>query len=104
MYTYETLAAASGAFTLMRPVFTALLIFSLLLLFTVIFKRTLVNGAAVIGFAVVFIVVAAQLLYYSAIIVDELGLAGDLMMTNLFLGIAAVNVLNPVLYYRLGKR
>ncbi|AZS13841.1 hypothetical protein [Paenibacillus lutimineralis] len=100
MYTYDSFETA-GAFTLMRPIFITLLIVSLLLFVIIILpklRRKLANGSFVFGLSLVSLVVSAQLLYYQAIIVDEIGLGGDEASTMLFLVNAIFCIANPIIF------
>lgn len=99
--TYDQFEAA-GAFTLLRPILITFLIISLLLFGLVVWKnakRLLLNRFTVISISLISILVSAQVIYYSAIITDETGLAGDTVSTFLFLMIAGFGLLNPILYF-----
>ena len=106
MYTYESFETL-GSFTLLRPIFVTFLIISVILFFIVILPRNkskILNGFTVICISSLFIVVSAQILFYSGIIVDEINLGGDAVSTYLFLAIAVISILNPIIYFgRHGK-
>jgi len=100
LYTYDSFETA-GAFTLMRPIFITLLIVSLLLFVIIILpklRRELANGSLVFGLSFVSLIISAQLLYYHAIIVDEIGLSGDGVSTLLFLVNAIFCIANPIVF------
>lgn len=101
MYTYESFEKF-GSFILLRPVFGTLLTASILLFLILIIPKArgkLLNGFIIISISVLSIVVSAQVLFYDAIIVDELGLGGDAVTTYIFLGIVGFSLLNPLLYF-----
>lgn len=106
MYTYDSFAI-DGTFTLLRPVFYSLLLF-LIILFAIIMlskaKGKFINGFSVCIVSVICILIASQMLFYDAIIVDELNLAGDEIATYSFIAILALGLLNPLLYYRKQKK
>ncbi|UOQ44216.1 hypothetical protein MUN89_20560 [Halobacillus salinarum] len=103
-YTYDSFVT-SGDFTLLRPVFLTMLLFSLGLFFFIVIPklRKLVNGLAVTGVSIAMIIVSAQLLYFSGIIVDELGLGGDITAANLFIAILILGMANPLLWFYTSK-
>jgi hypothetical protein len=87
MYTYESFETL-GAFTLLRPIFITFIITALIMFFIIIIPKTrikIASGLSVMGLSVVSVIASAQLLYYDAIIVDELGLGGDSVTTYMFL-------------------
>lgn len=101
MYTYDSFETL-GVFTLLRPVFITLLIISFLLFIVVLVPSTrdkIVNGYTVASISIISLIVSTQLLYYDAIIVDELGLGGDEVTTGMFGVIAALNIVNPTIYF-----
>ena len=106
MYTYESFETL-GSFTLLRPIFVTFLIVSLILLVIIILPRTknkIINGFTVACISILSILVSAQTLFYSGIIVDEINLGGDAVSTYLFLAIAVISILNPIIYFgRHGK-
>jgi|SRR5690625_693321 len=102
MYTYDSFETA-GAFTLLRPIFVTF-IFALLLMFLIILlpklRRKMVNSlSVVVGLSLVSIIASAQLLFYDAIIVDEIGLEGDEITTYMFLVILFFGFLNPIIFF-----
>lgn len=106
MNTYESFETL-GSFTLLRPIFVTLLIVSLILLVIIIFSRAknkIINGFTVVSISILSILISAQILFYSGIIVDEINLGGDAVATYLFLTIAIISILNPIIYFgRHGK-
>ncbi|RJS58786.1 hypothetical protein [Bacillus sp. PK3_68] len=105
MYTYDSFETM-GAFTLLRPVFITLIV-AMLFLFLIALLPSLrrkVHHLFVMGGSVVLVIVSAQLLYYDAIIVDELGLGGDEITTYLFLIIVIFSVMNSIIFYVGQKR
>ena len=104
MYTYESFETL-GSFTLLRPIFVTFLIVSLILLVIIILPRTknkIINGFTVACISIPSILVSAQILFYSGIIVDEINLGGDAVSTVLFLAITVINILNFIIYF--GRR
>lgn len=99
MYTYKSFETL-GAFTLLRPVFITMLIVLLLLLIMVVVPkyRQKLNALFVFSLSVIIVLLASQLLFYDAIIVDELGLGGDAITTYLYLLIVVVGIINPVIF------
>jgi hypothetical protein len=101
MYTYESFETL-GAFTLLRPIFLTFIMASLLMFFIIIIPKMrikLASGFSVVGFSLVSVIASAQLLYYDAIIVDELGLGGDKVTTYMFLIILILGFVNPIFFY-----
>lgn len=79
MYTYNSFESL-GVFTLLRPIFITILVVSLLLLCIIIIpklKNKMINGFSVLSLTSISILVSGQLLFYSGIIVDEIGLGGE---------------------------
>lgn len=106
MYTYSSFEN-SGTFILLRPMLF-LLLAVMLVLFTALLipkiRTNLLNGFAVISLSVVAVLVAIQVVYYHAIIVDEIGLGGDPVSLLLFLVVAFFALLNILLYFTLSFR
>lgn len=101
MYTEKTFETL-GAFTLLRPIFFTILVATLLLLLVVIIpylKNRMINGLTVFSMTIISILVSGQLLYYSGIIVDEIGLGGDRVSTYLFLAITGIGIINLIIYF-----
>ena len=74
MYTYESFETM-GSFTLLRPIFITLLIVSVMMFILVILPRTknkIISGFTVSFISILSILVSAQVLFYSGIIVDEI--------------------------------
>lgn len=101
MYTYESFAT-SGAFTLLRPIFITFLLVSISLFLLVIMptiKKKLVNSFSVISLSIISVIVSGQLMFYEAIIVDEIGLSSDGVSFYLFLAILILGITNPIIYF-----
>ncbi|MFS0613326.1 hypothetical protein [Lederbergia ruris] len=101
MYSYEPFESL-GAFTLFRPTFWAILIVTLLLFLGILiprFRNKMINGFAVLSVSAILVFVSGQLLFYSGIIVDELGLGGDAVSFILFLAIAGLSFVNILVYF-----
>ena len=101
MYTYESFETM-GSFTLLRPIFITLLIVSVIMFILVILPRAkskIINGFTVSFISILTILLSAQVLFYSGIIVDEIGLGGDAVSTVLFLVIVVMSVLNLLIYF-----
>lgn len=100
MYTYSSFESF-GTFTLLRPILFLLLGVALILCIAQLIPKIrthLLNGFAVISLSLVTIAVAVQVVYYHAIIVDEIGLGGDAVSLYLFIAIAFMGVMNVLLY------
>lgn len=100
MYTYSSFESF-GTFTLLRPILFLLLAVALILFIVQLIPKIrtyLLNGFAVISLSFVTIAVAVQVVYYHAIIVDEIGLGGDAVSLYLFLSIAFMGVMNVLLH------
>ncbi|WP_079508742.1 hypothetical protein [Mesobacillus jeotgali] len=100
MYTYKTFVT-DGAFTLMRPVFFTLLLLSVLLCLLIVipgFRKKFLNGFSVIGLSLLFAIITVEVVYYDAIIIDEIGLGGDPVIFFISLGTLALSLFNPGLY------
>lgn len=90
-YTYNKFQV-DGVFTLLDPIFQCIFIFSIILLAASIAKTIPVWIAFLFGsFGCI---VSGQLLWYSGILSDELGLGGNASETTLFLAICATHVLS----------
>ncbi|MBZ5752126.1 hypothetical protein [Metabacillus rhizolycopersici] len=106
MYTYDSFETL-GAFTLLRPIFVTFIIAALFMFFIIIIpklRRKMTSGLSVVGLSFVSIIASAQLLYYDAIIVDELGLGGDEITTYMFFVILLFSIINPIIFYIRRKR
>jgi hypothetical protein len=106
MYTYESFETL-GVFTLLRPIFVTFIIAALFMFLIIIFPKIrikIASGLSVVGLSLVSVVASAQLLYYDAIIVDELGLGGDAVTTYMFLVILILGFVNPFIFYIRRKR
>ncbi|HAM80767.1 hypothetical protein [Ornithinibacillus bavariensis] len=88
-------------FVLLRPMFTMLFVFSLIILILLIVPKTkyYMNGLMVIGSSVMLSVIAAQLLWTEGVLADELGIAGDVISILLFAAILGLAILSCILFY-----
>lgn len=82
----------NNAFALLDPVFIVLLLFSIVLLIIVLLKKVPVWVCTLFG--TLTSIVAAQLLWFSGIIADELGIGGSAKNFNLFISIVIVQCLS----------
>lgn len=82
-FTYKNFAI-DGIFTLLDPIFQVRLLLSILFLVIVILKK--VSLWFCLLFASLTMIVSVQLLWFSAIIVDELNLGGSSTDTYILLG------------------
>lgn len=99
-YTYEKFEQ-DGVFTLLDPLFTTILIFSVLLLITV-YKFS--PPAKVILFVSAFtIIIGAQLMVSIGILADELALGGSAKTTTLFILTCVIHVITLVLAFKREK-
>lgn len=58
----------------------------------------MINGFTVVSLSVLAIVVSGQLLVYTGIIADELGLGGNPIAFFMFVAIVAIGIINSVIY------
>lgn len=102
MYTYDSFVA-NGSFTLLRPVFIIFIIISIILFILISIPKInqkYLNAFSVISLSLVSSTVSIQLVFYHAIIVDEINLGGDELSITMCLMIIALSVLNPFMYFR----
>ena len=100
LHVYYSSFEIFGAFPLLRPILFLLLAVTIILFITLLIPKIrvyLLNGFAVISLSVVTMLVAMQVVYYHAIIVDEIGLSGDPVSIYLFLAIASFGIVNSLL-------
>lgn len=100
MYTYESFETF-GEFTLLRPIFMTILLVDLLLFLGLLIpnvRNNMINTITVVSLSSISTLVSAQLLFYSAIIVDEIGLGGDPVSFTLFLTIFGLGIINYFVY------
>lgn len=97
MYTYESFVT-EGAFTLLQPVFYSSLLAAVILLIFALTSKA-ISGIVVVFISLILIIISGQVLFFDAIIADELGLGGDGTATLLFLGIAFLNLASPVIFF-----
>lgn len=101
MFTYNSFEI-NGAFTLLRPTLITFLIITFILFFIIILPKTkhkFINGFTVISLSIISVIVSAQVVFYHAIIADELGLGGDKISVFIFLAIGAFGFFNTIIYF-----
>ncbi len=101
MFTYDSFETL-GVFTLLRPMFITLLVVSIVTMVMLLIPKTRdkwLKGYLVPVLSLIIIVFCTQLLYYSAIIVDELGLGGDAGATGMYGVIVALGIVNSIIYF-----
>ncbi|MGE7603496.1 hypothetical protein ACQKL5_13565 [Peribacillus sp. NPDC097675] len=101
MYTYESFET-DGVFTLLRPILFTFVILGFLLFIGIILPKalnTFLHATTVISMSLLSIIVSAQVVFYDAIIVDELSLGGDAMATSMYLIIIVFGIVNPLIYF-----
>ena len=106
MYTYEAFET-DGVFTLLRPILMTFVIMGVLLFIGIILPKTIntfIHASTVISLSILSILVSAQVVFYDAIIVDELGMGGDTMATSMFMIIIVFGIVNPLVYSFQHKR
>ncbi|NLP52551.1 hypothetical protein [Bacillus sp. RO1] len=100
MYTYSSFEIA-GSFALLRPIlYTILAVSIFLFIFIVVpkFKATIQSTFLVMIVSLLNILVAGLVMFFSAIVADELNLDGDSVGMILFMSIFAISALNMLLY------
>jgi glucan phosphoethanolaminetransferase (alkaline phosphatase superfamily) len=101
MYTYESFVT-DGVFTLLRPVVYSFLLIAVAIFIIVLLPKAFqrfMNGFTIISISIISIIISGQVLFFDAIIADELGLGGDGASTLIFLAIAGLSVASPVIFY-----
>lgn len=101
MYTYDSFENL-GAFILLRPIFSTILVISLILFIMLLiprFNSKIINGFTVLSLSAFSILVSGQLLFYNGIIVDEIGLGGDPISFFIFLAIVGMGIINLIIYF-----
>ncbi|WP_232700165.1 hypothetical protein [Brevibacillus daliensis] len=89
------------SFDYLRPVFIIFIVVLLIFLLVVILQNgelKLINGFSVICVSIICSLVSAINLWQIGIIADELGLGGDPVSFYMFLAIAGLSILNPIIY------
>ncbi|MCM3618279.1 hypothetical protein M3936_11885 [Sutcliffiella horikoshii] len=98
MFTYSSFEIA-GAFALLRPILYTLLVANVLLFILNIvprLKAKYLNSFIVLGASFLKVVIALQVVFFGAVVADELNLAGDtvgMILLMLIVGISALNIL-----------
>ena len=106
MYTYSQFAV-DGNFILLRPLFITLFVFIALLFICLLLPgriRRLINGLTTIITSVFVLVFGSLLLFFDAILIDELGLASDSVNTYFYIGTVILAILNPILFFSRKKK
>ncbi|TYS67828.1 hypothetical protein FZC76_14815 [Sutcliffiella horikoshii] len=102
MFTYQSFEI-DGSFALLRPILYMLLAVSILLFILIVvpkFKAMILSTLMVIILSLLNILVAAQVMVFSAIAADELNFAGDSVGMILFMSILAISALNMLLFLK----
>ncbi|WP_107922962.1 hypothetical protein [Lysinibacillus parviboronicapiens] len=73
-FTYDNFVS-DNSFTLLEPIFEAIVLFSVIMLMIIIIKKVPIWFSVL--FASLTVVISGQLLFFSGIIIDELGLGGN---------------------------
>ena len=99
VYTYDKFEE-NGVFTLLDPVFTTITVFSLLFCIAVFLLRP--SAKLVLFISCFTVMIAAQLLYLSGIMVDELGLGGNSKDFTLVIvtGVTQVMAIGAAFYFK----
>jgi hypothetical protein len=100
LYTFSTFEIA-GSFALLRPILYTVLAASILLFILIVvpkWKAVFLSTFLVTSVSILNVIVAGQVLFFSAIGADELNLTGDSVGMILFMLILGVSVLNILLY------
>src|SRR5699024_12082231 len=66
--------------------------------------RRLINGLTTIITSVFVLVFGSLLLFFDAILIDELGLASDSVNTYFYIGTVILAILNPILFFSRKKK
>ena len=90
-FTYANFAI-DGVFTLFQPIFRTVFIFSIIFLAIVIAKA--IPTWITVLYSAFSIVIAGQLLWFSCVIIDELGLNENSSDTVLFVAICITNIIS----------
>ncbi|RBP96663.1 hypothetical protein DFO70_101479 [Cytobacillus firmus] len=100
MYTYESFVT-DGAFTLLRPVISSFLLITVVLFILVWLPKVMqgfLNGFTVMAITMISIIVSGQVLFFEAILADELGLGGGSGFW-MFLVIVILGIVSPIIYF-----
>ncbi|MFU0788899.1 hypothetical protein [Virgibacillus proomii] len=101
MYTYEGFEQF-GTFTLLRPIFITFLAATIILLSLLLFERSkkYINAFTIFSLSILLIIASVQLMFYDAIITDELNLSGDTVSFFICLGVVGISLVNIVVYFK----
>lgn len=100
MYTYESFVT-DGTFTLLRPVMSSFLLIAVILFVLVSLPKVLqgfLNGFSVMAAALISIIISGQVLFFEAILADELGMGGGSGFW-MFLVIVFLGIVSPIIYF-----
>ena len=100
MFTYHSIETL-GTFTLLRPIYITLLFFTIILFVAVVtpkIRTKFLNWFVVLTLYFVLLIVSVQVVFYDAIIVDELGLGGDSFSSTVVVLILGINFVNLIIY------
>ncbi|RNF38970.1 hypothetical protein [Planococcus salinus] len=101
MYIHPSFST-DGSFTLLQPLYTTLLVVSVLLfvlIFLPITRRKFINGFTVVALSLLMMWISIQLIYFDAIIVDEIGLGGNPITFFMVAAIVVFGFANPLFYF-----
>ena len=87
----------------LRPIFYVILLFSIIIMLTVIIKKKSVHNLIITFYIVTFsifaIILSGLTLFQSGMIADETGNAGDEISFYLFIAVVIINVVNIALSF-----
>ncbi|CAG9622471.1 hypothetical protein BACCIP111883_03262 [Sutcliffiella rhizosphaerae] len=99
MYTYSSFESG-GSFTLLQPLFTTILFAVIIVFILVVMPKRVkgkINGLTAIGISIFSFILAGQVVYFEAIIADEINLGGGGLSLFLFGGIFLLGVANIII-------
>ncbi|EWG11055.1 hypothetical protein [Cytobacillus firmus] len=99
MYTYESFVT-DGTFTLLRPVISSFLLITVILFVLVWLPKALqgfMNIFTVMAVALISIIISGQVIFFEAILADELGMGGGSGFW-MFLVIVFLGTVSPIIY------
>lgn len=91
-----------ATFVYLRPVFIFFIIVLAISLIIVIFqkkKRTFINGFTIMSISLICSVASIIMMYQIGMIADELVLGGDSVSFTLFIAVAVLSLMNPIVYF-----
>lgn len=96
-----------GQFVLLRPLYVLIFVFALIIFLMNILPRRVrqyLNGFIVVFVSLFTLVLSGMLLFFDAVLVDELVANGDSFATYFFVGTAILAIINPVIYFSRKKK